>query len=188
LPAKIKEMVTLKKIGFFITVLILIGAVLGALIFFEFNKPKDNLELYSWIAPVEQMLQEAKPYPTNNSLSHPANPDVLNIYLNENGTQQLVYYGEGDNFSRYLTSLMEQVNVDGTRKVGEVYLGKIMQADKVVSLNYNLTMLSTEKSTQKFYTAYFVINDTLKENLTGAIFVRNVDAQLGHLRLWTPNP
>jgi hypothetical protein len=181
-------MATLKKIVFLLFALLLIGAVLGALMFFESNKPQDNTELYAWVAPVEQMLKEAKPYPTNNSLSHPANPEVLNIYLNQNGTQQLVYYGEGDNFSSYLTGLMEQINVEGTQKVSEVYLGKIMQTDKVVNLNYNLTMLSTEKSTQKYYSAYFVLEDNLNENLTGAILVRNVDAQFGHLRLWTPNP
>ncbi len=144
------------------------------------NGPIDT----SWIATVEQMLEEVKPYPLNNSLSHPANPEMLNVYLTENGSEQLIYYGNGSALSNYLYELKESINYEKDSTVSEYYLGRVMAASKVVSIHYNMTWAKQNYPSQRFYGAYFVLEDNLDEDLTGAIFVRNVNENIGHLSIW----
>jgi hypothetical protein len=141
------------------------------------KKPVD----VSWISTVEQMLLDSQPYPESNTYF---DPEILNIYLNENGSEQLVYSGGGNNLSSYLTALMESVNDQRDSTVAEYDLAKILQADKVVSLRYNQTFVSKNCLSMRFYSAYFVLQDNLKQDLTGAIFVRPTDYRLGHLNLY----
>jgi hypothetical protein len=75
----------------------------------------------SWISTVEQMIENAKPYPPNNS-SQVSNPEYLNVYLQENGTSQLIYYGTGSDLSDYLDQLLESVNLEKNHRVSEVYI------------------------------------------------------------------
>ena len=140
----------------------------------------------SWIPVVEQLLQDAKPYPPDNSsLSPAANPEVINVYLAENGSEQLIYYGDGSNLSNYLTALMESVNYQKVPRVSEVFIGEVMQNDTVVNLNYNITMVLANNPTQRFYAAYFVLQDNQNVGLTGAIFVRSTQPlKDGHLGMW----
>jgi hypothetical protein len=174
----------LKRIIIILSTLILVSILVVVYLFNSAPSEPTQVDT-SWISTVEQLLQEAQPYPPNNSsLSHPANPQILNVYLNENGTEQLIYYGSGSNLSNYLYDLMESVNVERDPTVAEYYLSKVMLNDKVVSLHYNLTLVSQNYSSQRFYVAYFVLEDNLNEGLTGAIFVRNTQASLGHLSFW----
>lgn len=138
----------------------------------------------SWIATVEQMLEEAKPYPLNSSLSHPANPEMLNVYLTENGSERLIYYGNGSALSNYLYELKESVNYKNDSTVSEYYLGKVMAANKVISIHYNPEWAKQNYPSQRFYDAYFVLEDNLEEDLTGAVFVRNAHENIGHLSIW----
>lgn len=140
----------------------------------------------SWISTVEQMIENAKPYPPNNSsLSHPANPEYLNVYLQENGTSRLIYYGNGGELSDYLNQLLESANLEKNHRVGELYISKVMANDKVVTLSYNLTMLSNmADSTKRFYQGYFILQDNLDEGLSGAIFAREIHYSDSHLSLW----
>ncbi len=167
-----------------ISTLILAGILVAVYIFS--SMPHGSIqEDTSWISSVEQLLEEAKPYPSNNSLSQPDSPQILNVYLNENGTEQLIYFGNGSNLSVYLHDLAESLNVEKDSTVAEYYLAEVMQADKVVSLSYNMTLVTQSYPSQRFYDAYFVLKDNLTENLTGAVFLRNAhQPNLGHLSLW----
>ena len=140
----------------------------------------------SWIPTVEQLLQDAKPYPPNNSsLSPAANPEDINVYLAENGSEQLIYYGDGSNLTDYLTGLMENVSYQKVARVSEVFLGEVMQNDTVVTLNYNIATVIADHPTQRFYEAYFVLQDNQNMGLTGAIFVRSTQPlKDGHLGMW----
>jgi hypothetical protein len=138
----------------------------------------------SWISTVEQMIENAKPYPPNNS-SLISNPEYLNVYLQENGTSQLIYYGTGSDLSDYLDQLLESVNLEKNHRVSEVYISNIMANDKVAVLQYNQTMLSsTAYSNKRFYEGYFILQDNLDEGLTGAIFARPIYYSDTHLSLW----
>ena len=132
------------------------------------------------------MLQDAKPYPSDNSsLSPLGTPEVINVYFAENGSERLIYYGDGNNFTNYLTDLMESVNYQKVARVSEVFLGEVMQNDAVVNLTYNITMVMADHPTQRFYEAYFVLQDNQNMDLTGAIFVRSTQPlRDGHLGMW----
>lgn len=140
----------------------------------------------SWIPTVEQLLQDAQPYPPDNSSVNVAdNPQDITIYLTENDSQQLIYYGSGNNFTTYLTGLMENVSYEKVARVSEVYLGEVMQNDKVVTLNYNIATVIADHPNQRFYEAYFVLQDNQNMGLTGAIFVRSTQPlRDGHLGMW----
>jgi len=164
---------------------LLVVCVVLAYGFYSFPPATGPVDV-SWITTVERMLEEAKPYPPNNySLSPAGTPENLNVYLNENGNETLIYFGDGSNLSAYLHDLAESVNVEVDSTVAEYYLGRVMQANKVVSLHYNITLVTQSYPSQRFYDAYFVLEDNLNENLTGKIFVRNAhQPNLGHLSLW----
>jgi hypothetical protein len=177
----VKEKVSRRKI---VTVASLVVCVILVYAFYSWPPASGPIDT-SWIATVEQLLEEAKPYPPNNSsLSHPANPEMLNVYLNQNGSEQLIYFGNGSALSNYLYELKESVNLQKDSTVSEYYLGEVMAANKVVSIHFNKAWAKQNYPSLRFYDAYFVLENNSNENLSGAIFVRNAHVNIGHLSLW----
>jgi len=109
---------------------------------------------------------------------------MLNVYLRENGSERLIYFGNGSTLSNYLYELKESVNFKKDSPVDEYYLGKVMEANKVISIHFNMTWAKQNYPSLRFYDAYFVLEDNLNEDLTGAIFVRNAQVNIWHLGLW----
>lgn len=179
------QLKSLKRKFIILSILISVGIISVVLVAVcQTTRPPAEVDT-SWISTVEQMIENAKPYPPDNSsLSPPGYPEYLNVYLQENGTSRLIYYGTGSELSDYLDQLLESVNVEENHRVGELFLGKVMANDKVVELSYNQTMLSSTGSTKRFYQGYFVLQDNLGEGLTGAIFARDLYYSDSHLSLW----
>ena len=167
------------------------GIIIVALAVYVATIPPAEVDT-SWISTVEQMIENAKPYPPNNS-SQVSNPEYLNVYLQENGTSQLIYYGTsqliyygtGSDLSDYLDQLLESVNLEKNHRVSEVYISNVMANDRVAVLQYNQTMLSSNAySNKRFYEGYFILQDNLDEGLAGAIFARPTYYSDTHLSLW----
>jgi uncharacterized protein (UPF0333 family) len=121
----------------------------------------------SWIATIDEMLENAKTYLNSND------PGVLmsycRIYLYEGGTKHLVYYGNPNSFGSYLTGLLKQVNAQKQAIISREYLDNVTASNKVVMINYRTTLIPTS---QKFYAGYFILEDNLNEELTGTIIIQ----------------
>ncbi len=128
----------------------------------------------SWIPKVEQLAQTYQPYPNGTYYS---NPDVtlsyLNMFITENGTEQLIYFGNGDILSTYLAGLLNNATIK-KGVVNETYLDQVLASDKVVTLNYRLSILTEYNRDAKYYSAFFTLKDNLGTGLEGIIIARDI--------------
>ncbi len=121
----------------------------------------------SWVETVNNLLKTYETYPNQTQY---ANPEVTlsacNMYLVENGSEQLIYYGNGDPLSVYLGELLKKTNIQ-KNAVSEGYLDKVLANDRVIILNYRLSILHMIDSDAKYYAGYFILEDNLSEDLDG---------------------
>jgi hypothetical protein len=71
----------------------------------------------SWVETVNNMIENYNPYPNTTD------PGVFlaycRLYLAENGTENLVYYGNPDTLGGYLTDLLRRDTLDSVGKPSE---------------------------------------------------------------------
>jgi hypothetical protein len=125
----------------------------------------------SWIIDAKQLVQNYQPY-TNNS-----NPEVTlsycNMYMAENGAEQLIYYGNGDTLSTYLGDLLRNATVE-KGSTSEDYLARVLANDMVVVLTYRVSILGMQHPEAKYYQGYFILEDNLNEGLRGMVIAREM--------------
>lgn len=91
------------------------------------------------------------------------------LYLAENGTENLVYYGNPDTLGGYLTDLLRRINVQKMSSVTEEFLDNVLVNGKVAIIDYRLSVIP---QSQKFYAGYFILEDNLNGGLVGSIVMR----------------
>jgi hypothetical protein len=126
----------------------------------------------SWIIVAKQLVQNYQPY------ANTSNPEVTlsycNMYMAENGTKQLIYYGNGDTLSIYLGELLR----NGTIYKGstsEDYLDKVLANGTAIILTYRVSILATQYPEAKYYQGCFILEDKLNEGLQGTIIAREMN-------------
>lgn len=126
----------------------------------------------SWVETVNNSLKDYEPYSNETQYT---NPDVTlsarNMYLVENGPEQLIYYGNGDTLSLYLGDLLKKANIN-KGPISEDYLDRALENDKVVILTYRSSILHIIDSEAKYYAGYFILKDNLNDLLKGTIIAR----------------
>ena len=159
-----------------VTVVVLLVLVLG-LLWVGLNTRIDA----SWTAEVEVLVEGYQLYPEGAERS---NPDVTisacSMYLAENGTERLIYYGNGDALSGYLGGLLRNASMR-VGAVSEGYLDEVLANDKVVVLSYRITILGLDEPGAKYYMGYFILEDNLGRDLQGFIIAREI--QTNNLQL-----
>jgi len=121
----------------------------------------------SWVETVNNMIENYNP------CSNTTDPGVFlaycRLYLAENGTENLVYYGNPDTLGGYLTDLLRRINVQKMSSVTEEFLDNVLVNGKVAIIDYRLSVIP---QSQKFYAGYFILEDNLNGGLVGSIVMR----------------
>ena len=136
----------------------------------------------SWVDDVSQLLQKAHPIPNVTEQNSPnALFSYCRTYLYENGTSELVEYGNTDStnpISTYLNSLLLKANLQlqSNGSVSTEFLDRVLAKDKVVAIVYRLSTLNYGEQ-QRFYTSYFVLRDNLNEDLLGKFVLGKIGKQ-----------
>lgn len=154
-----------------ITVIALFGALIG---YYWANLNNKQIDT-SWVAKAEGLVQNYQPY--NNTQSNSPNVTLAycSMYLVENGTEQLIYYGNGDTLSTYLGELLKNATIQkGT--INQDHLDKVLATDRVVLLSYRISILHMSDPTAKYYMGYFILEDNLNEGLEGTIIARDISS------------
>jgi hypothetical protein len=157
-------------------IIVLIIVTLGISIIagtFWVSQQHDELDT-SWIDTVTQFLEEAKPYP---------NPDGgyyllsrVQIYLYENGTDQLVLFTGESDFTVYLENLMRRASRQKNAPVSKAFIDEVLNTDKVLS--FDLRFYHNFHVWENFESALFVLEDNLDQGLEGTIYVKqNIGGQ-----------
>jgi hypothetical protein len=154
-----------------ITVIALSGALIG---YYWANLNNRQIDT-SWVAKAEGLLQGYQPYNNTQPNSLDVTLAYCNMYLVENGTEQLIYYGNGDALSTYLGELLENATVQkGT--VNQDHLDRVLATDRAVILSYRISILAMSDPTAKYYMGYFILEDDLNEGLEGTIIAREISS------------
>ncbi len=130
----------------------------------------------SWTETVKIRLQNYQSYPESVAQS---SPDVTisycNVFVAENGTEQLIYYGNGNELSSYLGELLKDATLQkGT--ASEELVNRVLENDTVVILTYRASVLHLMNPDAKYYKAYFILQDNLNEGLKGTIIANEINS------------
>jgi len=127
----------------------------------------------SWVETVDNLLEEAKPYPNESDLSWTL--AKYNVFLHENGTAQLVTGAFlNDTLGPYFESLLHQVSFCTDTLVNEEFVDSVLASNKVVDFEYRRPS-SDFHFCRNFLTAIFILEDNLSEGLQGTILVRQLN-------------
>ena len=164
-----------RKIALAVGVLVVLSFTFSFLGYYWYLHSQVDL---SWIEPANNLLRNYKAYPNETQYTNPeVTLSARNMYLVENGSEQLIYYGNGDTLSLYLGDLLKEANMQ-KGPVSEDYLSKVLANDKVVTLRYRSSILHIIDSETKYYTGYFILEDNLNDSLKGTIIAREIAVSL----------
>jgi hypothetical protein len=147
--------------------------------------PSTQIDI-SWVGEAKQLAQGYQPYTDDSA------PEVTlsfcNMYKVENGTRQLIYYGNGDALSTYLGELLSNATVN-MGNISEDQLGKVLTNNAVLILTYRASILATQFPEAKYYQGCFILEDKLNEGLQGTIIARGlITSDLALLGVTIPSP
>ena len=129
----------------------------------------------SWIQTVNNSLPNYPPYSNQTESNIEGTIEYCRVYLSENGTEQLIYYGNGGTLGQYLTNLLKDANIR-IGSISETKVTEVLGRDKVVTMAYRPSVLMFGGQ-QRFYEGYFVLEDNLNEGLSGKIITVEVGKQ-----------
>ena len=136
----------------------------------------------SWVETVNNLLEEAKPYPNESDLSWTL--VEYNVFLHENGTAQLVTWASPDDtLGPYFESLLHRVSFCTDTSVNEEFVDSVLGINKVVDFEYRHPS-SDFHFCGNFLTALFILDDNLSEGLQGTILVRQLDDEKAVWSSW----
>ncbi len=169
----------MKKKTFIAVIIILVLAISFLLVGLYWANLGNHQIDTSWVAKAKELAKNYSPITTNFTT-----PDVAisycNMYLVRNGSEQLIYYGNGDTLSKYLGDLLNGPTIDkGT--VSQDYLDKVLAKDEVVILGYRKSIFAPSHPTAKYYMGYFILEDNLNQGPFGTIIGREISTSNLHL-------
>ena len=134
----------------------------------------------SWIAKINNYVEEAKPYPTPTNENYVLN--MYLIYLHENGTDQLINYtSTKTEFVLYLESLISQAHEQPNKLITHVFVwNNVTNADRVVVLQYRFYINAPRQTNS----AFFVLDDKLSACLRGLIILQQDDGNPEKWSTW----
>lgn len=127
----------------------------------------------SWVETVNNLLEEAKPYPEESGLSWTL--AEYSVFLHENGTALLVTWASpNDTLGPYFESLLHRVSFCTDTLVNEKFVDLVLASNKVADFEYRHPS-SDFHFCGNFLTALFILEDNLSEGLQGTILVRQLN-------------
>jgi hypothetical protein len=164
-----------KKVTLAVSIAIIALAISFAIVGYDYWSQHRQLDT-SWVEEVNQMLQNVQPYPNGTKNT---DPNVLmpycRTYLFENGTSELIEFGNADKdylISTHLNSLLRKVDVH-LGAVSDEFLDKVFANGKVLMIDYRLSTMHFGGQ-QRFYRGYFILEDNLAEGTAGTIIAGEV--------------
>ena len=123
----------------------------------------------SWVTTVNQLLEEAKPYPEWND-------DYLmdnNLLLNENGSEQFIgapITNNTDSLQVFLFKVFSEANTQTVSSISQFDLINMLETNRVVEMHirfgYKFPALNNHVGT-----VYFVLDNGSNPDLKGTVFV-----------------
>jgi hypothetical protein len=136
----------------------------------------------SWVENVNNLLEEAKPYPDESGLSWTL--AEYSVFLHENGTAQLVTWASpSDALGPYFESLLQRVSFCTDNLVNEEFVDSVLASNKVVDFEYRHPS-SDFHLWGNFLTGLFILEDNLSEGLQGTILVRQLNDEKAVWSSW----
>jgi hypothetical protein len=123
----------------------------------------------SWISIVDQYLNDSMPYP-DWKIDYTLN--AYSISLFDNGTRTFIGASNGNDFSAYLLSIISKANKQLNSSISDSYVERITQCDKVLAFRIRLGTMFSQGGFHA-WDFYFVLDDTLNQELNGLIFVEH---------------
>ena len=127
----------------------------------------------SWVAGVEDYLEQAKPYPTD--MSEPISP--LQISLYDKGNLQFIapphWLRNGDVLLDYLEEVLRSVDTLVNGSVPEVFIDEVLASNRVLVMRYkHYNEVDDYALWGDFIKVLFVLMDNLDKGLEGHIFIK----------------
>lgn len=145
----------------------------------NFVSPTPTVMDASWVSTVNGMIDDYTPCPDDD-------PEVFmaycRLYIAENGTQNLLYYGNPDALGNYLADIIDNLRLQKQADVSEEFLDKVLATNKVAIIDYRVSILRMMSPSEKFYMGFFILEDNLNAGLCGTVIVREVETN--GLGLW----
>ena len=132
-------------------------------------QPSSNEIDASWITIVNQYLNDSMPYP-DWKIDYTLN--AYSISLFDNGTRTFIGASNGNDFSAYLLSIISKANKQLNSSISDSYVEKIAQSDKVLAFRVRLGTMFSQGGFHA-WDFYFVLDDTLNQELNGLVFVEH---------------
>ena len=145
--------------------------------FIETPQPSSNEIDASWITIVNQYLNDSMPYP-DWKIDYTLN--AYSISLFDNGTRTFTGASNGNDFSAYLLSIISKANKQLNNSISDSYVERITQNDKVLAFRVRLGTMFSQGGFHA-WDFYFVLDDTLNQELKGLVFVEH---DLDNTSMW----
>jgi hypothetical protein len=123
----------------------------------------------SWVANVNQLLEDTKPHPEWKD-------DYLmnnNLWLNENGSEQFIgatITNNTDSLQVFLFKVLSEANTQTVSSISQFDLINMRETNRVVEMHIRLGYKFPALNNH-VWTVYFVLDDGLNQGLKGTIFV-----------------
>lgn len=152
------------------TVLLILGLVILAISFawLGYDWLRSNSVDTSWVETTDTLLRNYSGYINDSAIRNPQIAiQYLRMYEYQNGTENLLYYGTGDNETlvKYLESLLTKATIQ-KGIITQSHLDEIRTFNRAVGLDFRLSDPSNQYSK-----AYFVLEDNLNQDIRGTIIV-----------------
>ncbi len=155
------------------TVLLILGLVILAISFawIGYDWLRNNSVDTSWVETADNLMGNYHSCINDTGgWNSPITMSFIRMYYRvENGTDGLLYYGDGDTLSIYLTNLLKQANIQkGTMNWNQVH--EILSFSKALILTYRAGSAPGTFSDvmRKYNVAYFIV-DSQNEDMKGTI-------------------
>jgi hypothetical protein len=152
-----------------IVIAICIIAVLAVtLILVAYDSYRNTQVDTSWVEKANSMLKD---YPSYINDTQVDNPDwtmsAVQLHLIENGTKRIIYFGNRDNLTNYLFSVLDQASINkGILSVAQ--LNQSLTSSKAVELTSRFLITVHSNHYSK---AYFILESD--QNQEGTIIVKD---------------
>lgn len=152
-------------------IIIIVLAVSSLAVGYYWTNLRNNQTDTSWVETAKNLLGNYHSYINE---TQPANSPITMSFIRmyyrlENGTSGLLYYGDGDTLSIYLTNLLKQASTkEDTMNWNQVH--EILSTSKALTLSYRAGSApgTFSEVTSKYNVAYFIL-DSQNEDMKGTI-------------------
>jgi hypothetical protein len=132
--------------------------------------PTSNGTDISWVAIVNQYLNDSMPFP--DWKIDPYSLNAYSMFLSENGTDTFVGASNGNDFSAYLLSIISKANKQVNSSIPDSYIDNLIQSGKVLRFHVREMLMFPQGGFRAWY-FYFVLDYPVNQDLKGLVFVEH---------------